>query len=275
MNGLRYSSLILSLCFGCSAVADAGRPQCTTDTDCTARGADFANTTCVANYCEATDAWSCAKHPMLMTKAGKSYGVSFALFDAVSMKMIPDIKADLCGKLDLVCSSPASTLKTADDGVVRFDVPSTFDGYVQLTGDGYDATMMFLPPTVADIDLGTFPLTTMLATSVLGSQLGKPLIPGTGRVLTTITGCDMQTAEGVSLSGENMGAAAAGFYSISGFPSFSAVSTDSSGFAGFVNVAPGSITLNAELESGRQIGRVAIFVRPDYVSVRRIQPWTD
>lgn len=212
---------------------------------------------------------------MAMAKAGKSFSVSFSLFDAVSMSTIPSIKADLCGKLDLECSAPAATVKTADDGVVHFDVPSTFDGYVQLTGDGYDSTMMFLPPTVADIDLGTFPLTTMLATTVLGGQLGKPLMPGTGRVLTTITGCDMQTVEGVSLSGENMGDDAAGFYSISGFPSFSAVSTDSSGFAGFVNVAPGSITLNAELDGGRKIARVAIFVRPDYVSVRRIQPWTD
>jgi hypothetical protein len=98
---------------------------------------------------------------------------------------------------------------------------------------------------------------------------------GTGRVLTIIAGCDMQAVEGVSLSGENMGDDAAGFYSISGFPSFSAVSTDSSGFAGFVNVAPGSITLNAQLENGRHIARVALFVRPEYVSVRRIQPWTD
>jgi hypothetical protein len=210
-----------------------------------------------------------------MAKVGKTFSVDFTLFDAVSMKNVADIKADLCGKLDLECSAPASNVKTGDDGVVHFDVPSTFDGYVQLTGDGYDSTLMFLPPTVADINLGTFPLTTMLATSVLGGQLGKPLMPGTGRVLTTITGCDMQTVEAVSLSGENMGDDAAGFYSISGFPSFSAVSTDSSGFAGFVNVAPGSITLNAQLENGRKVGRVAIFVRPEYVSVRRIQPWTD
>lgn len=275
MNGLRYLSLLLTLCFGCSAIVDAGRPQCSTDADCTARGADFANTMCVANYCEAVDAWSCTTHPMAMAKAGKSFNVDFTLFDAVSMKNVADIKADLCGKLDLECSSPASTLKTGDDGVVHFSVPSTFDGYVQLTGDGYDSTLMFLPPTVADINLGTFPLTTMLATSVLGGQLGKPLMSGTGRVLTIIAGCDMQAVEGVSLSGENMGDDAAGFYSISGFPSFSAVSTDSSGFAGFVNVAPGSITLNAQLENGRHIARVALFVRPEYVSVRRIQPWTD
>jgi hypothetical protein len=115
----------------------------------------------------------------------------------------------------------------------------------------------------------------MVATSVLGSQLGKPLIPGTGRVLTTITGCDMQTAADVTLTGENMGDDAARFFAVGGFPTFTATATDSSGFAGFVNVAPGSITLNATLESGRRVGRVALFVRPDYVSVRRIQPWTD
>jgi hypothetical protein len=229
----------------------------------------------VANYCEAVDAWSCTTHPTAIGKAGKSFSVDFTLFDAVSMTNVTGVKAELCSKLDLQCLSPTSTLMVGGDGLVHFNVPSTLDAYVQITGDGYDPTLMFLPPSTADTDLGTFPLTTMLASSVLSGQLGKPLMPGSGRVLVTITGCDKQSVEGVSLSGENMGDEAAGFYSISGFPSFSAVSTDSSGFAGFVNVAPGSITLNAQLENGRKIARVAIFVRPDYVSVRRIQPWTD
>jgi hypothetical protein len=274
----RTSSLLVALgvlVVGCSAIVDAGRFQCSSNADCTKRGSAFANTTCVDNFCKATDPWSCAKHATLVAKSSKPVSIDFTLFDAVSQQAVAGADAELCGKLDLECSAPMSKIQTDAEGAVHFDVPPLFDGYVQLSADGYDPTMLFLPPSVQSIALGEFPLTTMVATSVLGNQLGKPLLPGTGRVLTTITGCDMQTTEGVSLTGENMGDDAAGFYAVGGFPSFSAVSTDSSGFAGFVNVAPGSITLNAQLESGRHVGRVALFVRPGYVSVRRIQPWTD
>ena len=278
MTDFPHSSLLLVLGllgFGCSAIVDASRPQCSNDADCTKRGAAFADTMCVSNYCEAVDAWSCAKHVPVTAKSSTPVSVDFTLFDAVSQNAVVGLDAALCGKLDLECSSPMSKTQTDDQGTVHFNVAPAFDGYVQLNAEGYDPTMIFLPPSVESTSLGRFPLTTMVATSVLGSQLGKPLLPGTGRVLTTIAGCDMQTAGGVSLTGENMGADAAGFYSIGGFPSFSAVSTDSSGFAGFVNVTPGSITLNAQLEGGEHVGRVALFVRADYVSVRRIQPWTD
>jgi hypothetical protein len=259
----------------CSATLDADRVQCTNDADCTKRGGKFAKSECVDNFCEAVDAWSCSEHEPLAAKSSKSVAVDFTLFDAVSMKTVGAAEASLCGKLDLECTAPMTKVTTGADGVVHFDVPQLFDGYVQLKAEGYDSTMMFLPPSLVDLSLGQFPLTTMVATAVLGSQLGKPLLPGTGRVLTTITGCDMNTTEGVVLQGENMGEDAEGFYAVGGFPSFTATSTDNSGFAGFVNVTPGSVTLNAELENGRRVGRAAIFVRADYVSVRRIQPWTD
>jgi hypothetical protein len=274
----RYLSLLLTfgtLGAGCSAVVDAGRVQCTTDADCTKRGESFASSTCVESFCQVADAWSCAVHAPLVDKSSKKFSVDFNLFDAVSMKPAAGIDASLCGKLDIECSLPTGTMKTEADGVVRFDVSSAFDGYVQLNAEGYDPTMIFLPPVTEALSLGQFPLTTMVATAVLGGQLGKPLLPNTGRVLVTTTGCDKQTASGVTLSGENMGDDAAVFYAVGGFPSFTASETDSSGFAGFVNVLPGSVTLSAALSDGRKIGRVALFVRANYVSVRRLQPWTD
>jgi hypothetical protein len=205
----------------------------------------------------------------------RSVSVDFTLFDAVTMTAVSGANASLCGKLDLECSKPMSKIQTDSGGAVHFDVPPLFDGYVLLSGDGYDPTMIFLPPAVEPIELGQFPLTTMIASAVLGSQLGKPLDPEAGRVLATIMGCDRQTVGGVTLFGENMGDEAESFYAVSGFPSFTAESTDDSGFAGFVNVEPGSVTLKAKLEGGREIGKVAVFVRAGYVSVRRIQPWTD
>jgi hypothetical protein len=135
--------------------------------------------------------------------------------------------------------------------------------------------MMFLPPVLDAVNLGAYPLTSLMAVSLLGQQLGQPLMAGTGRILTTVVGCDQQPASGVALTGENLGDNAAGFYAVGGLPSLSGTSTDNSGFAGFLNIAPGSITLNAKTEEGHRVGRVALLVREDYVSIRRIQPWTD
>jgi hypothetical protein len=260
---------------GCSAIVDAGRTQCSTDADCTKRGAAFANTQCVASQCLAADAWSCADHATLVAKSSAKIPVDFTLFDAVSQKPVVGAEAALCGKLDIECSSPMSTVRADADGAVHFEVAPLFDGYVQLTGDGYDHTLVFLPRAVSAISLGAFPLTSGIATAGLQAQLGKPLIPGTGRILARIADCEMADTAGVSLSGENMGDDAAGFYSVSGLPSFTATATDDSGFAGFLNVAPGSITLTAQLEGGRKVSRVSVLIRPDYVTIRRIQPWTD
>ena len=144
-----------------------------------------------------------------------------------------------------------------------------------VSADGYDSTMLFLPPATEALSLGRFPLTTMVATAVLGGQLGKPLLPGTGRVLMTVTGCDKQTVGGVTLKGQNMGQDAQGFYATGGLPSFSATETDESGFAGFVNVAAGQVSIEGTLADGQSVGRVSLFVRDGSVSVRRLQPWTD
>lgn len=275
-----FHKVLLTLAFGtlgfsCSVVVDAERVQCSTDADCTGRGGEFANTVCSKNFCEAVDEWSCSKHPAQSSQSKQPVRIDFALFDAVSSMTVADVDAKLCGKLDLDCAAPLSTMKTGADGVVAFDVAPLFDGYVQLNRDGYDPTLMFLPAVTESVSLGEFPYTVSSAAAFLGTQLGKPLLPEAGRVLTTITGCDKELASGVSLEGENMGADAAVFYAVDGFPSFSATETDGSGFAGFVNVAPGSITLNASIGGGRRVGRAAIFVRAQYVSIRRIQPWTD
>lgn len=260
---------------GCSVVVDADRLQCSTSADCKSRGPEFANTVCVKNFCETVDEWSCTKHAALTTKSTAPVSVDFSLFDAVSMSTVSGVEAKLCGKLDLECAAPLAMMTTAGDGLVMFDVKPLFDGYIQLNRDGYDPTLMFLPPIMESISLGQFPYTMAAAAAFLGTQLGNPLLPDTGRVLTTIAGCDMQTTAGVTLLGENMGSDAVGFYALSGFPSLTATATDESGFAGFVNVTPGAITLNAELASGRRIGRASMFVRAKYVSLRRIQPWTD
>lgn len=278
MISVRHAFLMLTwsaLAAGCSAVVDAGRAQCSTDADCTKRGATFAASTCVESFCQVTDPWSCVAHPPISGKSGGTVDVDFSLFDAVKMTSVEGVESAVCGKLDLECTSPVLKVKTDANGSAHFSMPTGFDGYVQLSAEGYDSTMIFLPPATENVSLGRFPLTTMVATAVLGGQLGKPLLPGTGRVLMTVTGCDKQTVAGVTLTGENMGQDAQGFYATGGLPSFSASETDDSGFAGFVNVSPGQIAIDGTLGDGRHVGKIALFVRAGTVSVRRLQPWTD
>jgi hypothetical protein len=278
MSTLVRSSLILALGlmgFGCSALVDAGRVQCSNDADCTKRGAGFADTMCVESVCRAMDPWSCANHPKLVATDSAPIPVDFTLFDAITQMPIDGAKTALCGKLDVECASPMAEGRTSSQGTVHFNVSPLLDGYVLITNEGYDPTMMFLPPVLEAVNLGAYPLTSIEAVSLLGQQLGQTLMAGTGRLLTISAGCDHQTASGVALTGEKLGDSAVGFYAVGGLPSLSATATDSSGFAGFLNVEPGSITLNAKAENGHKAGRVALLVRPGYVSIRRIQPWTD
>jgi hypothetical protein len=274
-------AMLAVLGLGCSVLVDSERVQCSSDDDCSKRGGEFANSMCVSNLCMPIDPWSCADHAPLVAPSQTKVSIDFTMFDAVEMSPVSGARASLCGKLDLECKMPQATVTSDELGAILFEVPPLFDGYALITGEDkrggdYDPTMMFLPPTLESQSLGAFPLTSQLATAGLAASLGTPIEPGTGRVLTTIVGCDRQTASGVSLAGENMGESAVRFYAVDGFPTFSATATDVSGFAGFVNVAPGSITLNAALEEDQhRVGRVALFVRPGHISIRRIQPWTD
>ncbi|HKU41139.1 MAG TPA: hypothetical protein VJR89_23415 [Polyangiales bacterium] len=263
--------------FGCSAVVDADRAQCETTSDCRARGEAFENSVCKKNFCEVevVDEWSCTEHGMLTSDSKKPISVDFSLFDAVSMNTVSGVEARLCRKLDLECAKPVAMMTTGSDGVVQFDVAPLFDGYVEVRRESYDTAMMFLPVINEPTSLGQFPYTEAAIAKLLGVQLGIEINPAAGRVLALVAGCDKQTTAGVSLVGENMGTEAHSFYAVNGFPSTTATETDSSGFAGYVNVAAGSITVNAELEDGRRIARTGLFIRPGWITMRRFQPWTD
>jgi hypothetical protein len=278
MNTFTQWALLLTLGalgFGCSAVVDASRVQCATDADCTMRGESFASTMCVESVCQSAAPWSCAQHAAPKAKSSAKVPFEFELFDPITQDGIVGVEASLCAKLSPDCAQPVGKTLSDEDGVVRLDMPPLFDGYVLLKRDEYDATMLFLPLIVESSNLGRFPLTSPLSTNGIAAGLGVSLMAGKGRVLLMLTGCDSQPAAGVIVEGEAMGADATRFYAIGGIPTFTAEVSDTSGFGGFINVTPGAITVNARLEDGTKIGRVGLVVRDGYVSIRRMQPWTD
>jgi hypothetical protein len=262
---------------GCGTIMDPDldRVQCWTDADCEKLGANFAGATCVESVCEASQAWTCAKHSPAMTTATAPIGIGFSLFDAIARKPIAGVNASLCTKLDVECTSPVTQTQSDVNGVVYVKMMPLFDGYIELKADGYDPALMFLPPSVSSVDLGKYPLASVAATSALGGQLGKAVKSGTSRVLIMTTDCSMQPASGVAVTGENLGEDVIRFYAVGGVPTFTGTSTDSDGVAGFINVIPGPVTIHAELDNGQRVGRVGLFTRPDVVSIRRLQPWTD
>lgn len=278
MHSYLRTSLSLALSvvgLGCSAVVDASRAQCKTTADCTSRGAEFASSVCENSMCVELDPWSCTDHPTPTPSSSMPVAVDFSLMDPITQGPIVGVNASLCGKLDVDCQAPMATTKSDADGIVRLDVAPLFDGFVLLSAQGRDPTMVFLPAAVEPVSLGTVPLTTPLVSDGLGATLGVKVNSEKGRVLVTTTGCDRQPVGGVTVVGDNMGDDAARFYAVGGLPTFSEPSTDASGFAGFINVEPGQVTIHASLEDGTAVGRVGLIIRAGYVSVRRIQPWTD
>lgn len=277
MNRILHVPVAIGSCIlaaSCSALVDAGRVQCSTDADCRQRGEAFADTMCVESECREIDPWSCAEHTPLVAESNDTVGLGFEVQDAVSANTLEGVQAQLCSKLDIECESPLDALSTDDTGQVSFDFKPLFDGYILLKKEGYDSALVFIPPIVASTTLPMVPLATLEDAKRI-ALLGHEIKPGLGRVFTTIFGCDMQASEGVALVGENMGTEAVPFYSQNGLPSFSSSATDDTGAAGFLNVTPGSITLEATLEDQRRVARVALVVRPDFITIRHIWPWSD
>ena len=290
---------LVSWLAGCSVIVDANRPQCSTDADCTNRGAEFAGSVCSAGVCQGSQAaagssgasgddpsnplspqnprWACAAEPP-PTSAG--YKLTMHFTDAInSMKVLPDISAQLCRKLDAECESPVGAMSISDEtGMVSLQVEKGFDGFVQLTGAKIAPSMYFLtPPVSGDLDLPMVPLASPFAASSIVTQAGGNAWAKdtAGIVLLTAFDCAGAAAAGINFSiGGTPDPKTFIFYLVNALPTTAATVTDDTGYGGLVNVPAGVTTVSALLggPSGHKISKISVLVRAGYVSYSRVTP---
>jgi hypothetical protein len=260
------AGLIASV-LGCSVVVDANRVQCSTDSDCSARGAEFASSVCVQSFCQESAGWAClGDTPVAPPASTEQFRVSFLVRDAVSQKPKTGLGVRLCRKLDVECTDALSDVAMVDEqGSVAFQVEGGFAGYARFEGrsDSVPGMYFFNPPVAKD----TMDIAVQLSApeTVAGLAALTGVMPDSTRgvVLLSVLDCMGAPASGVILQSNKGADEGKVFYSKAGIPDGQATMTDKAGYGGLVNATKGAVTLYARVaQSQKSVGEVTVMVQP-------------
>ncbi|MFO0759133.1 MAG: hypothetical protein U0359_21755 [Byssovorax sp.] len=268
---------VLTACTGCSLALDVAEAQCSSDAECDARGGEFAGTVCIEKVCQTKPVpedpkWGCVGHvdpPM----AGSMDTIKVQLVDLLSSKPAKGLSVKLCNKYDPMCAAPIGMPVPDAEGWISATMPSDAETYLEVTTmDGtYMPSLVFLDHVAAskntDIQL-VHPDTA----EGLAKNAGVTLDPAGGIVLVRTADCTAERTAGASAT-IYPSSKETSFYVINYAVTPNATKTDTSGNAGFVNVAPGSPTITGTLgPQGMEFGKVTTLVRAGYMTFQVLRP---
>lgn len=279
----------------CSVLVPSELDQCSTDGDCTKRGAAWASSVCHQGACvvgsaradtgtSGTDAdadaaetpsgpWGCVGSVTWpLDSSGETYTIRNRVVD-VSEKPVAGVTFVPCGKLDPECTKPAgSAVTTGADGIFTITVPRGFDGYLKLTAPApFLAGLVVNAPVYASLDSvkdGAEPLHVLAKGDIdaLLALVGGAVDDTAGHLLSISLDCEGKPAAGVSLSPSLKGPNTKGYYYEGGLPNTDALATDATGLGGFVNVPPGNVTLTGRNALGQLYAKRTVIVKAKTVT---------
>jgi hypothetical protein len=265
----------------CSLILQTDATQCSSDADCKKRGAAFANATCMSSICQplgTTDPLSCVGNVKPAPSGGSgTVSITMSFYDPVTGTRDANIAVRPCGKLDVSCTSPIGpSVKSDASGNATFDLPSAFDGYLEMTGtDTVPALWYFSPFPTKDgsYNVGLFSPGSF---QNIAKTVGATIDPNAGHAFTFALDCTATYgtfAKGVSFASDKTTSETRSFYLINGLPSTTADRTDPSGIGGFANLPPGVVTMTSTVAaSGARIGSVSTLIRAGVVTFAPIAP---
>jgi hypothetical protein len=259
---------------GSTCVDSVCHQQCSVDADCTARGTAFAGSTCVNSVCVADPVWGCLGNVVWPPGSKPRYNVTIQFRDAVTGTPITAVTVSICRKQDFDCTNPiAAGLKPADSGDLAFQVDAGFDGFLSMNMVGaLPGLFFFYPPVNDDRVLAGVPLLSKDILDQIGILAGKPYLPEKGVALLAAMDCRNQFAEGVHISSTDADQDTTAFYVIQKIPNSSATFTDSSGQGGLFNLRPGSVAIQGTLKDGRKVGTVTVVVKAGGITYTSMVP---
>ncbi|HEY5959649.1 MAG TPA: hypothetical protein VIV60_24005, partial [Polyangiaceae bacterium] len=264
----RYASLVavLSVPLACSIVLKTTENQCTTDADCARHGGAMTGTVCREQVCVANEigsagsgnlgasdagsdntAWGCLGKVVWATPSKPQVNVTMAFVDLVAKQPVTNLTIHPCARMDVTCANPLSAAVSPDErGVATLTIPAGFDGYAEVLGTTTDAdsgvsnvvplNVFFNPPPVDDYHFGTVPTFTRQGLAALASVHQNVVDPTLGFLFSGALDCRGKPAAGVSWEPDRSSEATRRFYYVDGLPSEAAVSTDATGYGGFINM---------------------------------------
>jgi hypothetical protein len=266
---------VLWLLSGCTAIADADREQCATDTDCETRGAGFSGSQCLDGYCQVAsaacpadqtcgDRWACLYDDDAPANTPSSVIVPVR---TVFGDPMPGVKARLCRSLDPECDQPEGEVSGDANGQLKVDLRDGFRGYLEITPEGFFPMLYFFPPNPATgSTLAGASLSPTQVIQGLGSAVGAMPNAERGHILLASRDCSGPAA-GVSISAVRADNQAIEFYVLDSVPSADLTETTDSGSGGYLNFPPGTASLVlSDANTNEQLATVALIVRPNHIS---------
>jgi hypothetical protein len=259
--GWRWALLGLPGLVGCSLAVDDDRVQCSTNSDCAARGKAFIGSVCNESVCEADPKWSCLAEPPKPSDAAGPFQVEMQMIDLINRMPVAGVRVDLCRKVDVDCTEPVMTTQSDASGAVTLSVEAAFSGYAWLQSEGHVPTLYFFnPPVDRDQQIPPLSLSTPAGRAALLGQLGADT--ARGEILVTAQDCLGHPASGVTFGVSPKDPAAIGYYLVNGLPTNGASATDATGYGGFMNLSRNATTITATLEESQTvIGTLGLVVR--------------
>lgn len=292
----------------CSVLLDTSADQCTTDQDCTNRGGAFTGMRCESRVCVPVDAgvdatkdadndadqdadrgpWGCLGQTPAPPDAGGTVAVTVPLVNLSTEAPVlaSDVRAVVCQKIDVNCSSPIASAQPDSKGLLHLTLAAGFDGFVFVTPIVPDAgttdaapdvfvpsLVFFNPPIFHDTVYTTIVMVRASALGNIAAVEGTTLDPSLGAVFMDTVDCRAQPAAGVGVTINLTTSTTQGFYFKGGLPALNAPSTDVTGYAGFVNVPLGSRTVTGSVAATTQkIGSATVFTRASTISYTVLGP---
>jgi hypothetical protein len=293
----------------CTFVLDGERVQCEVTADCRVRGSGFANSICEDNYCvpgpslqnddadESEADASALGSPSTCARDSDCTGLDICLeeacvdafdceiqaFEAAAMVTmpvtdvfggaLPGTAARLCRSIDPECMIPVAELVTDDQGVLAFELPSGFQGYLEFIVEGYFPQLQFLPPDPPDgamLQAASLSPTGFIAG--LGLQVGAQPDPERGHLFLTLYNC-FGPAANIAISSSRSDDESITFYVVDGVPSADLMATAKEGSSGFLNFPTGNagVTLTHG-GTGQELAQLTFVVRAGFLTIARVQP---
>jgi hypothetical protein len=192
--------------------------------------------------------------------------------DLINQQPIGGVKADVCTKVDVSCSTPRFSTTSDSAGLVTLEIAAAFSGFVsfQLT-DALTPTLYFFnPPVDHDQEIPALSLSSPLARGALLSQLGATV--DRGDILLTAYDCTGAAAADVTFALAPDNAEAVPYYLLDGLPNATATGTDSTGYGGFVNLTAGTWSITGHVADAGTLPPLSLIVRGGSVSWSRLTP---
>jgi hypothetical protein len=306
------AALLLAPAVACSFLIGSDAVQCSSTTDCVARGDTFAGTTCsAAHVCIFADAGSDAVVPDAPAEgsvdagqdgpfdcvgrvypgeqAGTHVTYTRVFQDVTAASALTQIGIRVCSIIDPNCNSPRTQADGGkivipdSNGKVTVDVAFGFDGLLEVTDlvDGGNvvtpALIQVTPPVLEEA--GTGPPALMVSPSQFSGTAGV-VFPGGGADMSLahlffrVHDCHDAPVAGVKVLSDRSGPTTHGFYFDGLIPDPGAVQTDTNGAkGGIINLPPGTIVLTGQFfGTQNKFGSVAVELRAGFVTYVILTP---